>query len=269
MLDEGTPVRGDIPLGLHPDAMMTHTQTLDVPDTLGRSVMSAAREALRLCYDLYGRLNDAERDLQAVADPALRRQHPVAKSARTEVTDNVRMVNGTPRRIVDAEDFIAAAERALARTSPAIDRRLAELTGYRDALAKRVEAALDTPARKSPEGLALASEVRAHIKALKQPVQRTKFVADAVAAGDLATVAAIIHAPPFLSGLDANTHASIRASAANRFAPVDSAQLDATEVAIDRVSSAGSATLGRFAAVTAYRNTPVIKAAKSLKALER
>ncbi|MBS0254010.1 MAG: hypothetical protein JSS36_02070 [Proteobacteria bacterium] len=266
-LDEGAPVRGDVPLDMHPDSLLGLSRTLSQPDTLGLSVLSAAREALRLCYDCFGRLNDAERDLQAAAEPALRRQHPADKGGRTEVTGNVRMVNGTPTRIVDAEEFIEAADRAFKRVAPAVDRRVSELTRYRDTLASRVASAIDAPSRRTPEGLALASEVRAHVKALKQPAQRTKFVLDAIEAGDLLTVAAVLHAPPFLSGLDASIHATIRAKAAAKFAPIDSAQLEATEAAVDRVTHAGSMTLKRFGGVLQYRNAPIVKAAKSVRAL--
>ncbi|OYX52370.1 MAG: hypothetical protein B7Y97_01100 [Sphingomonas sp. 32-66-10] len=266
-LDEGTPVRGDVPLEMHPDSLLGLGRALDQPDTLGVSVYSSAREALRLCYDCFGRLNDAERDLQAMAPPAVRRQHPAANGGGTEIVGDIRMVNGRPTRVVNTEELIAAAERALDRVAPAVDRRVAELTRYRDTLAGRVATALDTPARRTPEGLALASEVRAHIKAMKQPAARAKFVMDAIGASDLPTVAAVLHAPPFLCGIDPAMHATIRARAAATFAPVDSAQLEAADAAIERVTSAGSAVVKRLGGVMAFRNAPVAKASRSLKAL--
>jgi hypothetical protein len=190
ILDESTPVRADVPISLHPDSLLGIGEPLSVDGTLGTNVLAAAREALRSGYDLFGRMNDAERDLQAMAEPARRRQHPAEKSGRTEFTDNVRMKNGKPTRVVDAEEFIAAAEKAYARVAPTIDRRVAELNGYRDTLATRVATALDHPARKTPEGLALAAEVRSHVKAVKKPDERMKFVAQAIDQGDLPTVAA-------------------------------------------------------------------------------
>ena len=92
-----------------------------------------------------------------------------------------------------------------------------ELNGYRDTLARRVAAALDHPARKTPEGLALAAEVRAHIKAMKKPDERMKFVAQAVDAEDVETVAAVLHAQPLLSGLAPKTHATLRARSSPRW----------------------------------------------------
>ena len=166
------------------------------------------------------------------------------------------------------EEFIAAAEKAYARVAPTIDRRLAELNGYRDTLANRVSVALDHAARKTPEGLALAAEVRSHVKAVKKPDERMKFVAQAIDQGDLPTVAAVIHAQPFLSGLDPATHETLRARAAAKFAPVDSAQLAATEAAINHVTTSTSSLVKRLGDIVALRNVPTAKAALSHKALE-
>lgn len=268
LLDDSTPIRADVPITLHPDSLLGIGQPLEVEGTLGNNALAAAREGLRLCYDLFGRMNDAERDLQAIADPARRRQHPAERGGRTEYSDNVRMKNGRPTRVVDAEEFIVAAEKAFARVSPAIDRRLKELNGYRDTLETRVATALDHPARKSAEGLALAAEVRAHIKGLKKDEDRARFVMQAVEAGDIPTVAAVLHAQPFLSGLAPAEHARLRAQAAAKFAPVDSAQLEATEAAINHVSASGSRLVGRFGEIVALRNAPAAKAALSIKALE-
>ena len=268
LIDENTPIRADVPISLHPDSLLGIGERLDVQGTVGTNVLAAAREALRSGYDLFGRMNDAERDLQAMAEPARRRQHAAEKGGRTEYTDNVRMKNGKPTRVVDAEEFIAAAEKAYARVAPTIDRRVAELNGYRDTLATRVATALDHPARKTPEGLALAAEVRAHIKMVKKPDERMKFVAQAIDQGDLPTVAAVIHAQPFLSGLEPAAHETLRARAAAKFAPVDSAQLAATEAAINHVTTSTSALVKRLGDIVALRNVPAAKAALSLKALE-
>jgi len=268
LIDENTPIRADVPISLHPDSLLGIGERLDVQGTVGTNALAAAREALRSGYDLFGRMNDAERDLQAIAEPARRRQHPAERGGRSELSGDIRMVKGKPTRVVDAEEFITAAEKAFDRVAPTIDRRVTELNGYRDTLATRVATALDHPTRKTPEGLALAAEVRAHIKAVKKPDERTKFVAQAIDQGDLPTVAAVIHAQPFLSGLEPATHEMLRARAAAKFAPVDSAQLAATEAAIDHVCTSTSALVKRMGDISALRNVPAAKAAKSLKALE-
>lgn len=63
-----------------------------------------------------------------------------------------------------------------------------------------------------------------------------QFVAQAVDGSDVATVAAVIHAQPFLSELAPESHAILLASVAAQFAPVDNAQLAATNAALQRLT---------------------------------
>lgn len=267
MTEDGVPLRADIPLDHHPDSLLGVARALNEPGSIGISALAAAREALRIGYEAMGRLNDAERDMNAMGEPAVRRQHPVAGTARSEYGDNVRMIRGRPTRVQDATEFIDAAEKAFARTAPAIDRRMRELRGYRDTLAARVASALDHPARKTAEGLALASEVRAHMKAIKRDEDRRAHAMRAVEIEDMTTVAAILHAPAYLSGLTDEMHAIVRARAAAKFAPLDSAQLDATDAAIRQVMGAGNALTRRFGDVLALSSAPAARASKSLRAL--
>lgn len=261
MLEDNTPIRVDVPIDHHPDSLLGVAKTLSEPGSLGVSALAAAREALRLCYDGMGRLNDAERDLNAISDGPVR-----SGGKLTDAGSNVRMIRGMPTRVQDAAEFIDAAERAHTRLTPAIDRRMRELRGYRDQLAARVASALDHPARKTAEGLALASEVRAHMKGMTKG-ERLAHAQRAVAREDKTTVAAILHAPPYLSGLTDEMVEIVRASAAAKFAPLDSAQLAATERAIQQVMSAGNALTGRYVRVLDLRNSPTARAAGSLRAL--
>lgn len=267
MLEESIPIRADVPIDYHPDSLLGVAKALNEPGSLGMSALAAAREALRVCYEGMGKLRDAERDLNAMAEPALRRQHAIRDGGHTEVTSNVRMIRGAPTRFQDATEFVAAADKAFARISPVVDRRMRELRGYRDQLSARVAAAIDHPARRTAEGLALASEVRAHMRGLKKAEDRLEFARRAVTAGDKTTAAAILHAPAYLSGMSDDVHAIVRASAAHRFAPLDSAQLDATDAAIRQVIGAGNAVTRRFADVLALKEGPAVKAADSLRAL--
>jgi hypothetical protein len=264
MTEDGVPIRADIPLDHHPDSLLGIGRALSEPGSLGVSALAAAREAMRIGYEAMGRLNDAERDMNAMGDPVIRRQHP---GGRVEYGDNVRMIRGRPTRVQDATEFIDAAERAFARTAPAIDRRMRELRGYRDTLAARVASAIDNPARKTAEGLALASEVRSHMKGMKRAEDRLSHAMRAVEAEDKTTVAAILHAPAYLSGLTDEALAIVRTCAAAKFAPLDSAQLDATEAAIRQVMGAGNALTRRFGEVLALRNAPAARAANSLRTL--
>ena len=88
-----------------------------------------------------------------------------------------------------------------------------------------------------------------------------------VDAGDKATVAAILHAQPFLSGLDAKDHATLREQAATKFAPIDAAQHNATLSAIDFVMGAGNSLTARYHQVLSLRNASQCVAAAKVKVL--
>jgi hypothetical protein len=65
-----------------------------------------------------------------------------------------------------------------------------------------------------------------YVKALPLE-ERTPFIVNAINEGDKATVAAILHAQPFLSGLTNLAHSNMRKQAAANFAPLDYAQHEA------------------------------------------
>ena len=115
--------------------------------------------------------------------------------------------------------------------------------------------AIDEPNRMTPEGLALAQEVRSHVNSLSGKA-RNAFVIEAIETNDKATVAAVLHAQPFLSGLDNTALGMLRERAAAKFAPVDSAQLAATTAAIEQVSNAVSLLLERYTKLLSSRNVP-------------
>jgi hypothetical protein len=251
-----TPIRTDVPITIHPDSLAGLGRTLDKENTLGVNAYSAAREALKLCYDSYALLNDAEK--------ALKDAQPINNKNRS--SKDLRMVDGTPTLVPNSKEFVASAEQAWARIAPAIDRRVKELTGIQTVLWKRVAEALDDPHRKTPEGLSLAAEVRAHVKALPHE-ERMQFAMNAINEGDKSTVTALLHAQPFLSGLDAKAHATMRQQAAAKFAPSDSAQYEATVAAVDRVMQAGSSLSARYSKVMRLKDSPQAKAAEQMKKL--
>ena len=55
-----------------------------------------------------------------------------------------------------------------------------------------------------------AAEIRAHLKALRDPGERSVFVQELVKNNDDAGLGAVIFAQPFLSGLDATTHSRLK-----------------------------------------------------------
>jgi len=222
--DDKIEIRHDVPMRMHPDSLLHHIDTLNKDDTIGIFALSAAREALRICHEAYGRINDTE---------AASRKNPPSNASR--------------------QAFVDAAEKALTRINPQVDRRVRELSGIQETLSKLVSVAIDEPTRSTPEGLALAQEVRSHVKSLSDKA-RNAFVAAAIEANDKATVAAMLYAQPFLSGLDKITQGTLRERAAAKFAPEDSAQLAATTATIEQVANAVSLLLERYSKLPSLRN---------------
>src|SRR5436190_5894877 len=104
-----TPVRTDVPISMHPDALSGLGKALNHPCTLGTNVYSAAREALKICHDSYGLLNDAQREVPETV--------PLRKRALQNGED-VRLVNGAPD-----DELVTAGKQAWERIAPAVDRR--------------------------------------------------------------------------------------------------------------------------------------------------
>ena len=146
--------------------------------------------------------------------------------------------------------------------------RVKELQSYADSLEKAVAEAVDDPTRRTSEGLALAGEIRTHLKGLAKG-ERVTFVKRAIDEGDRRTVAAVLHAPPYLSGLTDRQLGTLRDFAANAFAPTEHAQARATRAAIDRVTSGGSRLVTRYGQALKLKDTPAARANAGLNDLKQ
>lgn len=167
------------------------------------------------------------------SSPALRTSRYIARS---EAMGQTRLVNGRPTVVVEnTKEFAAATEAAWKRTAPLIDSKVKQLRGCMTVLAERVATALEEAKRKTPEGLSHASELRAYVKALPEE-KRSAFIFQAISDGDRATVASVLHAQPFLSGLSAKAQGMLRQHAAAKFAPQDHAQHQAAATARESMS---------------------------------
>jgi len=98
--------------------------------------------------------------------------------------------------------------RAAAKLSdalPGVEARLAKLrseteAGFEAAFVQN--SGLTTPQT--------ASEIRAHLKALKDPADRSVFLQELVKNADDAGLGSVLFAPPYLSGLDNVTHSRLK-----------------------------------------------------------
>jgi hypothetical protein len=239
-------IRTDVPVDIHPDVLIGHAKSLDVESTIGRYVLADGRTALTTAYTAIGSLNDAVNSVKEASEPNGR----VMKDGRKQLTFAV------------SEELVNATEKSFTRAARGIDARVDSLNTHIKALNIRVNAALDDPITKT----VVATEVRAHFKAMK-PDQRISFAVAAIESGDKATIAALLSAPAYLSGLDAKSHTFLRERSASKFAPTDHAQLGAANDVLTKVHAAGARLLARYAEVLGHRSTPTVKAAKQLRQL--
>jgi hypothetical protein len=130
-----------------------------------------------------------------------------------------------------------------------------------------VSQAIDDPNRKTQEGLSLANSIREHVKAMGNGADRLAFLADAIAQGDKQTVAAVLHAPGYLSGLSAANLDLLRLQAADRFAPLEHRQQVAAAKILDQVTAAGAQLMVRFQKAIALKSSAKAKAEEALKSL--
>lgn len=227
-MPDSPPVRADVPIDLHPDALGGHAKVLDVETTIGRYALADGRTALTLAYTAIASLNDAEKAVREATGEA-------------------------------PEAFFDAADKAVRRATSQLDARVASLSNHIKALETRVAEALASPS-------AVAAEIRSHVKALPAN-KRTTFAHEAIQRDDKTTVAALLAAPSFLSGLDDKELGLVRTRAAAKFAPVDASQLTATREVLDKVHAAGSRLIARYGKVVDLRDSPAVRAAQSVRKL--
>jgi hypothetical protein len=135
------------------------------------------------------------------------------------------------------EELVAAADRTFNRTARTVGLRLAEMKAHLSILEERMTEALRDPRDATADEFAVAEEVMAHLRSLPES-DRSAFIAKAVDEDDRRTVAAVLSAPPLLSGIGSETSRTVRDQAARRWASVEHEQAGAIASAIERVMTA-------------------------------
>lgn len=245
---ETVPIRADVPVSMHPSSLIPFGKVLNQEGTIGVQALAAAREALTTAYTAFSQVEDAVKSLP--------------------LGDETRMIGGRPTKVSAGaiEELVQAVGKSEERVIGAVQRRYDELRRHREALNTRVANALDVPSRKTPEGLAVAGAIWAHVKSLPSD-KRMSFLTKAVEDGDKTTVAAVLHAPAYLSGMTDKQMATLRHRAAHVFAPTDAAQLEAVEAVMDRVAAAGSRVVERYGRVREMASPSAAHSKQKIKAL--
>lgn len=267
-MTDKTPINTNVPISLHPDVLLAQEKLEEISGpnakgTVGPKALQAGREAMSTIYKTLSAIDTAEKALNAAAEPGKRKQHP---DGRSDYLGDLRIgQDGRLRRFASRdEEFREAVSVAFERVALVTDRRERELGDYLTALDTKIEAAITDPRARLPDALALAGEVRAHVKGLKDG-ERFGFVHAAIRDGDLATVSAVINAPPFLSGLQPEEVAQLRIAAAQKFAPLETAQRQAVATVAERVRNAAQAMSAKFGEVQRRRKSPEALAQEAVR----
>lgn len=244
----GVPIRPDVPISLHPGSLGNIAPALSQEGSPGARALALAQSAMTVAYTSYAKLEDAVRSLP--------------------LGDEVRMVNGRPKQLsAGAIDELVSTTRGVSeRVLATVQKNYEELEKVAQSLGQQVDTAIDDPARNTPVGLSVATEIRAHVKSLADG-KRSTFAYAAVEAGDKQTVAAILHAPAYLSGLTDKQMSALRQRAAYAFAPTESTQLEAVRKAGTMVATAGSQLVERYSRVQAMASNGKANSRAKIKAL--
>jgi hypothetical protein len=235
MTEAPTPIDTAVPLDLHPDALLPHAATFAPADMPGRMGLDLGRAALAEMHDSYRKIAHAARAIQET-------EHSIVSTPA-----------GLRVGRADLGPLVEAAKVAFDRTARAVDTRLTALAGEHAELSKRLEATLVEPSR-SAAGIAQAGEVRTHLRSLGSPAKAMAVAMEALQAGDRVTAAAVLTAPPYLSGLDAAKHEELRKLAASMLEPKLDTAMTALDKITDHVRRATQSYVGMYAKVAKAAN---------------
>lgn len=150
--------------------------------------------------------------------------------ALAKIYESMGVLNDTEAEVTNKVALAKAAK-------PVIDRTLARAKTQVGQLGQQVEMYANEMNGKLMEkrNAHQAAEIRAHFKSLKGSFNDARQLVDD---GDRDAVAAILGAPPFLSGMSRETHAALRQYAAQRFEPHLLANVETASDALTRVMKA-------------------------------
>ena len=156
----------------------------------------------------------------------------LGRSALTSLYDAYGKINDTAARVSDKSKLAVAAqpfaERAIHAAEQVTIKLTAQIAHHDASIAK----ALAVPVEPN-----LAGQIRSHFAANGKALQQVHKL---IAEGDAVTMAAVLNAPSYLSGLDDKQQGVLRLEAAKRFAPDAVQAREESAAALGRVETAGA-----------------------------
>lgn len=214
------------PASMHPDYLTPEVAALEKHST-GSVGLNAAQNVLRTLYATYNDITEAETFVR------LDGAHNGPEASKTP-----RLFGGaSPMNGQLAEELKRTTDAAYNRASATVQRELARLESAEKAIQNKVNAMLNPDVNKSAQGIAISGEIRAAIKALPEN-KRSEAVLALVEEGDVRSVAAILAAPGFVSGLSTSMQELLRLNASEKLFPEEHAALMALRSVNNKVGSA-------------------------------
>lgn len=228
-------IRADLPLATNPLSLLPHRAALDVPGTPGSRAFGAAEVALSSMHDALGQMADVKKYVNTHAKPTGETVMVPKMAAPYSINGNENSLREAMGRSFDRAGQVADRQKA------AIEKSIQEIEAT-------ISGKLVNPLADKPSTVAVASEIRGHVKAMKESA-RTLFVQSAVMDGDLGVTAAILSASPWTSGLTPKQHGELRVFAAEHFptTKADYVALQATQAVLGKLEMAGNAFVSKFA----------------------
>jgi hypothetical protein len=243
------PMWTDVPLDLHPGTLALFAPTLDQDGSPGRSAFKTAREAMAHAYRAYKKINDAEKAVQPT-------KHPSSK------------VRQGKRPPVVTPELLDGVDRLQKKELPAFQKRYEFCKLACEQLQKTVTSTFTDADRDSPHGIARAQAIVAFVQNLPDSAPEGKttrmgFLEKAFSIRDTVTISAVLHAPPYLSGLTDEMHARLKEQAEKTFAPADAEVVKDMERLLAHMRRAGDSFKRRVDRVLARGCEPAVQ--KSMK----
>ena len=245
-----------------PEVHPTNTCVLvgdHVPDT--DAIVTGTKSALEVMYVTLTKISDARTDLDALTRIGLTPVNFERDNLRARglvVGDQGRLSVARPAHELLSE----AGAKAIEAAGKKVDVQMDTLRKQSDHLNKEIDAALKDTAHSH----VIRQEIRAHLAAMPEG-ERMSFAVRQARAGDLATVTAILEAPEWLSGLNVETRALVRAAAAERVVPQLAARHAAAERAKDILIRASRHLITELASLGDYAKSRHAEAGRKVAAV--
>jgi hypothetical protein len=236
------PIRGDVSIAIRSETLSPHDAVL-VEGTRGFPVLAQAKQSFNSMYKELSLITDARTSAFQQISPLVARQMQLAKEGRAKPPAesyvgpdgllHLHLPSATAR------DFNSASELAFRRGASQLDAARTSAIKVRGELAEIVKYATTDATAKSASGIALAAEIRAHIKTLPAG-ERLHFARDQILAGNLSVACAVKDSPAFLSGIDAKAQAILVDEIEKKFASKERGELDSMDKLILSIEDAGN-----------------------------